>query len=45
MYFYFLFGHVNLTFDTIVRTLREDQPLTIVSLITRTALYSVSKET
>ena len=30
---------------TIVRPLREDQPLKIVKLITRTALYSVSKQT
>ena len=29
----------------IVGTLREDQPLITVKLITRTALYSVSKET
>ena len=27
------------------RTMREDQPLRIVELITRTALHSVSKET
>ena len=30
---------------TIGCTLKEDQPLRIVQLITRTALYSVSKET
>ena len=29
----------------IAPTLREDQPLRIVELITRTELYSVSKET
>ena len=38
---------ISLTFvDPKVHTLREDQPLRIVSLVTtQTALYSVSKET
>ena len=31
--------------NSIVGTPREDQPLRIVQLIARTALYSVSKET
>ena len=38
-------AHNLKTMVTIIRTLREDQSMRIVQLITRTVLYSVSKET